>query len=326
MVEPVSEYVYHDFIYSVTLKKVSSEAKTFKLLFGASQNLERYQLLTVDFAEGKISFGDQDKEIKSVSQAFESDREYKVNLIVNDSIAKVYLDGNDVASLVFGLSDYIGGKVATNFEESHFEYSKSSLTSLNTNSGDFNCLGYEVLRVVNLGDGNYRLKESEYSVTNGVLTINRDYLKTLETNSDYKFRAITDLTDFDFYVSTPSVGVQVISSIEKYYRGDDLRFEFSENTTVNMAFIDNEEYEFTLTNNILTVGKEAANKLVSGKHTAKFFTSNGRPEAQFSLYESVEIIPEIPAKPNHTFFFIDIGIFAVLIVGYILFSKIGKHS
>ena len=186
MAKPVSEYVYHDFIYSVTLKKVSGEAKTFQLLFGASQNLEKYQLLTVDFAEGKISFGDQDEEIKSISQEFDSGREYKVNLIVNDSVAKVYLDGNDVASLVFGLSDYVGGKVASNLEESHFEYSKSSLTSLNTNSGDFNCLGYEVLRVVNLGDGNYRLKDSEYSVTDGVLTINRDYLKELCDNENIK--------------------------------------------------------------------------------------------------------------------------------------------
>ena len=327
MAAPVSEYVYHDFIYSVTLKKVSSEAKTFQLLFGASQNLEEYQLLTIDFAEGKISFGNHEKEIKSVSQEFESDREYKVNLIVNDSIAKLYLDGNDVASLVYGLSDYEGGKVASNLEESHFDYSKTSLTSLNTNTGDFNCLGYEVLRVVNLGDGNYRLKDTEYSVSNGVITIDRDYLKTLETNSDYKFRAITDLTDFDFYVSTPSVGVQVISSVEKYYRGDSLRFEFSEDTVVSKTYIDNEEFEFvyTTSDNILTVDKEAAARLVSGKHTAKFFTNNGRPEAEFSLYESVEIIPEVPPTPNHTFFFIDIGIFAVLILGYVLFSKIGKH-
>ena len=325
IVEPISGRTYNDFIYSVILRKTSSEAKTFELLFGASLNFERYQVLTVDFAEGKISFGDEEKEIKSVSHTFESNRDYKVNLIVNDSVAKVYLDGSDVASLVFGLSDYIGGRVASNLEDSHFEYSNASLTSLNTNSGDFNCLGYEVLRVVNLGDGNYRLKDNEYSVTNGVVTISRDYLKTLETNTDYKFRAITDLTDFDFYVSTPSVGVQVISSIEKYYRGDDLRFEFSENTIVSKTYIDNEEYDFTLANNILTVSKENASKLVSGKHTAKFFTSSGRPEADFSLYESVEILPEIPAKPNHTFFFIDIGIFAVLILGYVLFSKLGKH-
>ena len=325
-VEPVSEYVYHDFIYSVTLKKVSSEAKTFTLLFGASQNLERHQLLTVDFDEGKISFGDQDQEIKSVKQEFVSDRDYKITLVVNDNVAKVYLDGDDVASLVYSLSDYIGGRVASNLEDSHFEYSNTSLTSLNTNSGDFNCLGYNVLRVVNLGDGNYCLQSDEYDVTDGVVTIDRDYLKTLETNSEYKFRAITDLTDFDFYVSTPSVGVQVMSSVEKYYRGDDLRFEFSENTTVSKMCIDNEEFLFTLSESVLTVDKDVAAQLVSGKHTAKFFTSNGRPEAQFSLYESVEIIPEIPAKPNHTFFFIDIGIFAVLILGYVLFSKIGKRS
>ena len=323
----LSEYDFTDFIYSVTLKQQDTAAEKVNIVFGADSELENYWLLTIDFVNDQIVLGNQDmKEIKTVSFSFAYNTDYKINIVVNDNIAKVYVDKSDIASLVMGLGVYSGGRIGEDLEASHFTYSKVSTSNLDTLEGDIFCSGYDVLKVVNLTDNNYCLKETEYSFDGLVVSVEEDYLKTLENSVTYKFRAVTTLTDFDFYVTTGDVGAQVTSAVNKYYRGDDLRFELSENTAVFKSFIDNQEFAFTQNNELVTIASSELTTLGSGEHTVKLFTQNGRPEAKFSLYEVVEVIPEVPAPVNHAFFFIDIAIFAVLILGYVAFSQIKKHS
>ena len=263
---------------------------------------------------------------KSVSFSFDDGKDYKVNLVVNDSLAKVYVNNSDSALLVLGLDGYEGGKVGGDLLMSHFTYSKESTSSIDTLAGDISCLGYDLLKVVNLTDGNYCLKTNEYSFDGVVVSIEEDYLKTLENSVTYKFRAVTSLTDFDFYVTTKEVGAQVTSAINKYYRGDDLKFELSENVEVLKAKIDNEEFTFSQNKEMVTIKGDAVNSLTTGEHTVKLFTKNGRPETKFTLNDVIEVVPELPAPVNHAFFFIDIAIFAVLILGYIGFSQFKKYS
>lgn len=323
----LSDYDFENFIYSVTLRQSDVDAKSVEIVFGADSELNTFWLLTIDFENGQIILGNQDmKEIKSVSFSFASETDYKINLAVNDSVAKVYINNSDVSSLVLGLTDYVGGKIGENLEASHFTYSKASTSSLDTLAGDIFCAGYDLLKVINLTDDNYCLNNTEYSFDGLVVSVEESYLKTLETATTYKFRAVTTLTDFDFYVTTGEVGAQVNSAVSKYYRGDDLRLELSENVVVNKAFIDNQEFVFTQNNEIVTISNTELVALTSGEHTAKLFTQNGRPEAKFSLYDVVEVIPEVPAPVSHAFFFIDVAIFAVLILGYVTFSQIKKHS
>ena len=314
-----------DFIYSVRINKIDASATAMNLKFGVSDN--SFWLLKVDYDEQLISIGNHvEEKIKTISHPLLENREYKIDLVVNDKTAKVYVDEGDVSLLTFELNGYEGGDILDNLNESLLDYSGRNIANLNALSGDIFCNGYDVLKVINLSDDNYKLNETEYTINEGVLRIEDSYLNTLENNYEYKFRAVTSFTDLNFYIRTKEVGAQAISLVEKYYRGEDAKFELSEDVTVNQVFVDSNEFEFVQENEIVTIKNEKLNSLASGEHRVKFFTNNGRPEAKFSLYETVEIIPEIPAPVNHAYFFIDISIFAVLILGYVIFSRIKKRQ
>lgn len=315
----------NDFIYSIYIKKENASATAFKLKYGV--NDDSFWLFKIDIDNKVITFGNNENEnIKTVDYSFASNREYKVNLVVNDGVAKAYVDDSDISLLTFKMDGYAAGEVVDNLAESLLNYSGRNLSSLNTLSGDIFCSGYTILKVVNLTDGNYKLSADEYVISNGVITIKESYLNTLENGTEYKFRAVTSLTDLDFYVTTKEVGAQVNSLVEKYYRGDDAKFELSEATTVKKAVVDKNEIEFTQNNELITIKSKDLEALTSGEHVVKFYTENGQPEAKFSIYEVVETLPEVPTPVNHMYFFIDIAIFGVLIVGYILFTQLSKKG
>ena len=323
----VSEYSYDDFIYSINLKRELSTAKEFHFAFGVNEAQDKFWELLFDFDNKQISLGNQNLSvIKSVNYMFEENVNYQVSIIVNDSTVKVYINNTDIVLLAFGLDEYEGGRYATDKEESLLVCSNESLTSLSTLEGDIFCSGYTINKVVNLTDGNYPLTNEEYDVSYGVLTIKDEYLNTLESNTQYKFRAVTSFTDFDFYVTTSKVGVELYSTIDKFYRGNDLKFDLSEATTVSKLLIDEKEVTFTQNENQITVSASNTESITSGEHVAKAFTKNGRPEAKFVLTEVVEVLPEIPAPVSHVFFYIDIAIFAVLIVGYIFISQLKSRA
>ena len=317
-----------DFIYSVRLLRHEAEAKSASIQFGKVG--ESYFALTLDFENGHVAFGNETLPIiKSCDYGFDFDVEYEVSLVVNDGVAKLYIGGTDSALLVLDLgASYVGGEFEDNLGATLFSYAKASFMSLNSLSGDLFIGGYGLYEVVNLTDGNVRLEWDDFSLDQGVLTIEEDYLGTLETATEYKFRAVTSFTDFDFYVSTQEVGVEVAPAVEKYYRGDDVVFELSQAASVYQAYIDKELYPFTLNQEqtLVRIAHEDLVDLPSGEHQIKLFTDAGRPEAKFSLYSTVEVIPELPAPVSHTYFFIDIAIFAVLILGYVGFSIASKRK
>ena len=323
----IGNNVYSDFIFSAIVKKEGLEATAFTVEFGATEG--KYSFVTFDFLDGKVLFGDQaHPEIKSADYPFLSDTEYKIDLVVNDGVAKVFVNEGGASVLLYRLPDYVSGRIGHDLEESHFVYKDESLTNLKTKSGDYFVGGYEVEKVVNLGENNLTLDHSQYRVEQGIVTIDRDYLATLEAATLYKFRAVTSYTDFDFYVETPAMGVEVTPQLKKYYRGNDVTFELSAPSSVTKAMIDGESYPFTLSENkdVLSIAASELESLPSGEHTLKLFTNAGRPEAKFSLYSTVEVFPEVIPPSNHTFFFIDIAIFAALILGYGAFSFFSKRA
>ena len=318
---------YKDFFYSVTVKATDPSAKAFRVEFGKDE--EQSYVATFDFEQGLVRIGNQEMaEIKSEDYAFEADADYKIDLILNDGVAKIYINEYDTPILLLSLDGYQGGSVSTDLDAVTFEHGHESITRLDTLSGDYFVGGYTVSKVVNLTDGNYRLSADQYKVEAGVITINRDYLNTLEVATLYKFRAVTSLTDFDFFVETDEVGTQARAQIDQYYRGSDVSFELSEASLVSKVLIDNEEFAFTQNEEktLVTVASASLSSLPAGDHNVKFYTANGRPEAKLSLYSTVEVIPELPVPANHMYFFIDIAIFGVLIIGYVLFSQISKRG
>ena len=315
-----------DFIYSVYINKENPSATAFELKFGI--NGDSYWRLKVDIDEQLISIGNKEIElIKSQQYSFISDREYKLTVIVNDETIKLYVDNSDVASLVYKTNGHLVGDVSDNLEESLLTYSQRNITNLNTLSGDLFCSGYEVTKIINLTDDNYKLNAStDYTISEGVVNVSESYLNTLENNTEYKFRAVTSLTDLDFYIKTKEVGAQAYPLVEKYYRGDDAKFELSEITSVNKVLIDKVDFPFEQNEEVITIKNQNLDALKSGEHLIKFYTNNGRPETKFSIYPKTETIPEIPIPASHVFFYVDIAIFSVLIVGYVIYSLIKKKK
>ena len=318
---------YKDFLYSVTVKASDPSAKRFSIEFGKSG--EKSYLATFDFEQDLVKIGNQAMaEIKSEYYDFAYDADYKIDLILNDGVAKIYINEYSTPILLLALEGYEGGELSTDLDVAGFDRGVESITRLDTLEGDYFVGGYTVSKVVNLTDGNYRLSADQFQVDAGVITIDRAYLDTLEVDTLYKFRAVTSLTDFDFFVRTDEVGTEAVAQVAQYYRGSDVSFELSEPSLVSKVLIDGEDFAFTQNAELtlVTVGSDSLSSLPAGDHNVKLYTANGRPEAKLSLYSTVEVIPELPVPANHMYFFIDIAIFGVLIVGYLLFSQIKKHG
>ena len=315
-----------DFIYSVYINKVNPSATAFE--FKYEINDDSYWLIKVDIDAKLVSIGNQDNAIiKSQDYSFISNREYKLDIVVNDGLLKLFIDNSGIASLVYNIQERELGEVSDNLDISLLNYSNRDITSLNTLLGDFFCSGYTVYKIINLTDDNYKLNATtDYTVNEGVIDIAGEYLNTLENDTEYKFRAVTELTDLDFYIKTKEIGAQAYSLVEKYYRGDDAKFELSEETTVNRVLIDQAEFPFEQDSKLVTVKNQDLQTIKSGSHTIKFYTNDGRPETSFSIYPATETIPELPVPVSHTFLFIDVAIFAVLIVGYVVYSLIKKKG
>ena len=201
--ESLGSYAYTDFVYSVTLKRGDASAEVFRFAFGIDETLERYWSVTFDAKEGKITLGDANENaLKTASFIFNKGATKRLRIVVNDGIAKVYAKEENAATLTLGLDGYEGGYVGEDLSDSHFEYHDPSLMSLDSLSGDIYVGGYDVLKVVNLTDGNRVLATDEFTLNQGLITIDPAYLDTLENDALYKFRVVTSFTDFDFYVQT----------------------------------------------------------------------------------------------------------------------------
>ena len=315
-----------DFIYSVYITKENPSSSAFELRFGVDG--DSFWKLKVDFDAQNIVIGNHEiASIKTASYLFSSNREYRFNVVINDGVMKLYIDDQETASLVYQLQGYQAGAVEDNLETSLLSFAQRRVTSLQSHTGDIFCGGYEVYKVINLTDDNYRLDATkDYVINEGDVSISREYLNTLENDTEYKFRAVTSLTDLDFYVHTKEIGAQLFPLVEKNYRGNDISFELSEEATVYRVQIDATAFDFKQHETIVTISKEELEILKSGEHTIKCFTSNGRPQAKFSLYPVTETIPELPSPISHVFFYIDIAIFAALVIGYVSFTLIRKKN
>lgn len=192
--------------------------------------------------------------------------------------------------------------------------------------GNSFAVGDKVLKVVNVTDASYRLQDTDYTVSNGILTISESYLKTLEENTEYSFRVFTGNTEFNFKVKTDFAPASVTALKDEYLKGDSVSFTVSDGITVSKVEIDGRECEFTKQNNIITLSADAVSQLIGGEHTVKIYTSKGRPTASFTIlglddYFEEEIIPV-----SHVFFYIDIAIFASLILAYAVFAIVKKSK
>ena len=315
---------YGNFIYSAEFTPNDGATRA-GFVFGADENSQL--LVVAETANGSVTLYKKDSKesaLKSIGFAFAADEKLKMVLVVNEGVAKVFVGNGDVPVLTCKVDGYAGGKIATVGDG--YDVSGVAITETDTPDGDIYIGGYGALKVVNLNDGNYILKSNEYSLNGGVLTISRNYLKTLEADTEYLFRVVTAFTDFNFKVSTDFTAVTATPSVEKYYRNNDVTLELSAIVTVNKLLLDGKECEFTQTDDRVVISSEQISSLTTGKHSIKLFTDKGRPELSITVSEMVETITEPVEKSTHMWLWIDIAIFAAAIIGYVTFSVLSKRK
>ena len=311
--------VANNFIYSAEFSDLT-ESSNAGLVFGVSDDLMSYWVIAANVADGKVELLKKDTALKSAQYSFAAGKTFALTLVVNEGIAKVFVNGSDVAAITCKLDGYSGGKVGV---KGDCAVAYEQFASTDTLNGDIFCNGYEVLKVVNVTDG-HKLNSEEYSMSKGVLTVSREYLKTLEADTEYTFRVVTSFTDLNFTLTTDFTSATATSVMSKYYRGSDVTFELSGGAVVNKLLIDGENVDFTQNGNRIVVSAQVVNALPSGKHNVKLYTNIGRPETTFTLSEPVETLTEIEPEATHTFFWIDIVIFGALILAYVAFTVIKK--
>ena len=310
----------NNFVYSAQFTDLT-EANA-ELVFGVSDDLVSYWAVAANVLDGKVELKSNDTVLKSAQYTFGEGKSFALTVVVNEGIVKVFVDGSNVAAITCKVEGYEGGKVGVRKADSTVV--NEQFASTDTLDGDIFCNGYSVLKVINVTDGHYKLSSSQYSMKGGVLTVSPEYLKTLESDTEYTFRVVTSFTDFDFKLTTDFTPTTAISVRNKYYRGSEVTIELSGSAVVHKLLIDGKEVQFTQSGNKVVIATETIDTLSAGQHNAKLYTDIGRPEATFNVSERLETLTEIEPEATHTFFWIDIAIFAALILAYVAFTVIKK--
>ena len=321
-------YDYGNFIYSAEFAPDDVAIRA-GFVFGADEN--SHFAVAAETADSSVVLYKQEKDKEDVvlkrvgvGEALQGEH-LKITLVVNEGVAKAFIGNSGAAALICKLDGYSGGKVKVVADG--YVASNLSLIETDTPDGHIYVGGYEVLKVVNLTDGNYKLDSKEYSLKSGVVTVSEGYLKTLEANTEYIFRVVTSLTDFNFKVITDFTSVTATPSIEKYYRHNDVTIELSSaSVTVNKLLIDGKECAFTQTADRVVISSEQISGLATGKHVVKLYTDKGRPETTITVSELVETVTEPVVKATHMWLWIDLSIFAAAIIGYITFTIVKKKK
>ena len=321
--DTVNGSYYRNFIYSAEFTPNGGASRA-GFIFGADENSS--WTAVAETAKNSVVLyrqADEGTELKRVSYDFTAGEKLKITLVVNQGVVKMFIGSEDVAVLTCKADGYKGGTIAT-FGEG-VEISAVELFETDTPDGDIYIGGYEVLKVVNLTDGNYRLDGKEYSLKGGVLKISDDYIRTLEADTEYSFKVVTSFTDFNFTVSTDFSSVSATPSIEKYYRSDDVTLELSASVKVHKLLLDGKECKFTQSGTRVVISSEQISSLTIGKHSVKLYTDRGRPETTINVSETVETVTEPEVKSNHVWLWIDLSIFAAAIIGYVTYSILKKY-
>lgn len=228
-----------------------------------------------------------------------------------------FIDGRLVLS--HEIYDYKGGNIGLNVYNAEMNINRVTFEKDSAFIGND-----EVIKVVNVTDGSFRLSDEDFTFENGYLNISEKYLSTLEADSEYTFRVVTTQNDLNVTIKTSFVSAEISSQKTEYERGEDLIFTVTDGVEINKLEIDGVSTEFICQDNVITVSVENIKNLVSGEHSVKVYTSKGRPSLKFSLagledYREEEIIPI-----SHVFFYIDIAIFSAAIVAYITVTIVKK--
>lgn len=316
-----------NFVYSATFTPKNSGAQAGGLVFGLSENLTNYWVATADLKDNRIKLWKSGiGDLKTVYLDLADNSPVKLTLAVSGSVANIYVNGSSVAALTYQLEDYCGGAVGLNVYNAEMAISPIHFKNVVAGDNLFDIGADKVVKVVNVTDGSYRLKDGDYTVENGKLSINKSYLTTLENGTEYVFRIITTTKEYEVRVTPDFASSAVTPLKDSYARGEELTLSVSGGVEVYKVFVNGKECEFGQSNGVVTVSSDYIKDLAGGNHTVKVYTANGRPQTEFTLKVKADFRDQDTEAVTYTFLYIDVAVFAVLIVGYIVFSIVLKRK
>lgn len=315
-----------DFTYSATFTP-QANAQAGGLAFGYIGNPSGYWFVTADVTENKIKLvefrGEKEAAYTLQTAAYEfTSASYKLTATLSGGTVKVYADDKTTAEIICKLENYKGGRVGLNVYNSDMVVNNVVFASADNGSGI--AVGEDIVKVINVTDKSYKLKDGEYAVADGKLTISESYLKTLENDTEYTFRVVTETTDFDAVVKTNFEAATLTPAKSGFTKGEDISFTVSGGAQVYKLEINGVECEFTVDGDKITVSSETLKDFTSGTHKVKAYTASGRPSADFKLTGLPDFVEETEEITDRTFFWIDIAVFAALIIGYVAFTVFKK--
>lgn len=319
-----SEKSGKNYVYSAEFTPTDANSQAAALIFNVSDNLTSYYVATADLFNETVKLWRAPGDVlKETQYSFEAGKTVKITVTMNEGVAKIFINDDKVAALTYKIENYSGGKLGLNVFNGKFHINNVKFVDTDADNGIF-VGGYSVDKVINLTDGNYMLKEGEYAVNGGTVTLSDAYLNTLEANCNYVFRVVTGFTEFDFTVANDFTAVTATPSAEKFYRGEEMAIELG-GATVSKLLVDGKECAFSLQGGKVIIAPEVSGTLSTGKHVVKLYTDKGRPEVSITVSEPVETVTEPIVQATHVFLWIDLAIFGTAIVGYIVYSVISKR-
>lgn len=308
-----------EFSYSA---EISVNGQACGLMFGVSDNFFDYFVATADFKENLVKVwragvGD----VASVAYDFGGAASCTLTVVVNSGSAKVQIDGN--TALMCPLEGYEGGKLGINVYNGEARFNNVSLEHINAavfggEDVSFNVPGITVQKVVNLTDGGAVLAEGQYSSADGVLTVSSAYLSTLADGEVYSLRAIGAEGELDLKLHTDFGGMTLSAAESEYAPGSAVTVNIGGEGQILSLFVDGAAVgssEYSVENGVLSLSAELCASLGEGRHTVTAYTSCGRPQADFLIARPYDDGAQEP-QSSHVFFWVDIAIFAVFILGY----------
>lgn len=308
-----------EFSYSA---EISVNGQACGLMFGVSDNFFDYFVATADFKENLVKVwragvGD----LASVSYDFGGAASCTLTVVVNAGSAKVQVNGK--TALMCPLPGYSGGMLGINVYNGEAVFNNVSLTRIAaaTFSGEsisFNVPGITVQKVVNLTDGRAVLTAEQYSSADGVLTVSSAYLSTLADDEVYSLRAIGAEGELDLKLHTDFGGMTLSAAASEYATGSAVTVNIGGEGQILSLFVDGAAIgssEYSVENGVLSLSAEFCASLGEGRHTVTAYTSCGRPQADFLIARPYDDGAQEP-QSSHVFFWVDIAIFAVFILGY----------
>lgn len=320
------------FVYSASVS-VKENGQAAGLVFGLSDNFYDYVVATVDFKDNRIKLwragiGD----LKTVEYDFEGNTSCHLSVSVNDKTVMVKVNHEEIPSLVYIMSDYDGGRVGLNVYNSSTVFNQIVLEKITdiafTGSGSADiAVKEEPIKIVNITDNSYRLTEEEYTYENGVLTICDSYLYTLKSDTSYVFRIITTGGWYDRVIQTSFAESEIASEKSEYANTEEISFSVLGAERIKAVYLDGSLIEdYRIEKNTIILTDSLTDSLVNGSHTITVYTEMGRPSQSFSISEPYNIDTSDTVQANHIFFYVDIAIFASLILGYAVITIYKKRK